>query len=79
MEPQKLSEILRSPRGHELGIGMALHTLSDADLKQLGQVSLTALVRSLIAEPGVKVDWSTVVRWVRAISALSGPDDPRRE
>ena len=71
--------LLRDPRGHELEIGLALNAMTDADLGRLGHGSLTKLVKSLIAGPGVGVDYSTVMRWCRAASVLDGADDPRAE
>ena len=74
--PDHIRRLLRNPRGHELEIGLALTSLKKADLGRLGHASLTELVRSLIDEGDVDVDYSTLMRWCRAASVLDGPDDP---
>lgn len=73
MTNSQLRTLLQHPEGNELAIGFALH---DAD--RSGPLPDNhASLRSLIEAHG-DLNYSTVMRWVRAASVLDGPDDPRR-
>jgi len=73
-----LRSLLLDPRSDPLDAGLALHALTPDDLRELGFASLRELLKGLLV-PGQRPEYSTVMRWVRAASVLSGPDDPRRQ
>jgi len=75
---QQLRSLLLDPEADPLDVGLALHSLTPADLRALGHESLTDLLQDDLLVGVERPDYATVMRWVRAASVLDGPGDPRR-
>jgi len=75
---ESLRSLLLDPEADPLDVGLALHSLTSADLRALGHESLTDLLQDDLLVGVHRPDYTTVMRWVRSASVLDGPDDPRR-